>query len=128
MKSTLISTNSLHPFAPFCAHTSSKPKNPNVFCIKPIAWPTLLSSESQSKPSRLVVLCTSHTARPLNAELKDRGVEEVPSEDFVEDENSQSQWNVAVGSPSVPANVAQVAKLSLSDQAFFLLAFIACTV
>ncbi|XP_062162762.1 uncharacterized protein LOC133869712 isoform X1 [Alnus glutinosa] len=127
MKSTLISTNSLHPFAPFCAHTSSKRKNPNVFCIKPIAWPTLLSSESQSKPSRLVVLCTSHTARPLNAELKDRGVEEVPSEDFVEDENSQSQWNVAVGSPSVPANVAQVAKLSLSDQAFFLLAFIACT-
>jgi hypothetical protein len=128
MKSALISTNSLHPFAPFCAHTSSKPKNPNVFCIKPIALPTLLSSESQSKPSRLVALCASHTARPLNAELKDRGVEEVPSEDFVEDENSQSQWNVEVGSPSVPANVARAAKLSLSDQAFFLLAFTACTV
>jgi hypothetical protein len=68
------------------------------------------------------VLYPSHTARPLNAELKDRGVEEVPSEDFVEDENSQSQWNVEVGSPSVPA------KLSLSDHAFFLLAFIACKV
>jgi hypothetical protein len=64
----------------------------------------------------------------LDAELKDRGVEEVPSEDFVEDENSQSRWNVEVVSHSVPPNVEPAAKLSLSDQAFFLLAFIACTV
>ncbi|KAC2291360.1 hypothetical protein FH972_027167 [Carpinus fangiana] len=127
MKSALISTNSLHPFAPFGAHISSKPKNPNVFCIKPITLPAILSSKSQSKPSRLVALCASHNASPSNAELKDRGVEEAPSEDFVEDENSQSRWNVEVRSPSVPPNVVPAAKLSLSDQAFFLLAFIACT-
>jgi len=127
MKSALISTNSLHPFAPFGAHISSKPKNPNVFCIKPITLSAILSSKSQSKPSRLVALCASHNASPSNAELKDRGVEEVPSEDFVDDENSQSRWNVEVGSPSVPPNVVPAAKLSLSDQAFFLLAFIACT-
>ncbi|XP_059439231.1 uncharacterized protein LOC132171840 isoform X2 [Corylus avellana] len=127
MKSALISTNSLHPFAPFGAHISSKLKNPNVFCIKPITLPAILSSKSQSKPFRLLGLCTSHNASPSNAELKGRGVEEIPSEDFVEDENSQSRWNVEVGSPSVLPNVVPAAKLSLSDQAFFLLAFIACT-
>ncbi|XP_059440303.1 uncharacterized protein LOC132172754 isoform X2 [Corylus avellana] len=127
MKSALISTNSLHPFTPFGAHIFSKPKNPSVFCIKPITLPAILSLKSQSKPSRLVALCASHNASPSNAELKDRGVEEVPSEDFVEDENSQSRWNVEVGSPSVLPNVVPAAKLSLSDQAFFLLAFIACT-
>ncbi|KAF8017630.1 hypothetical protein BT93_H2735 [Corymbia citriodora subsp. variegata] len=41
-------------------------------------------------------------------------------------EESPSEWNVQVGNPKiVPAS--PVAKLSLSDQAFFLLAFIACT-
>ncbi|XP_030539989.1 uncharacterized protein LOC115747826 isoform X2 [Rhodamnia argentea] len=52
--------------------------------------------------------------------------------DFVSDsskpsiEDSQSEWNVQVGSPKIVPS-SPVAKLSLGDQAFFLLAFIACT-
>lgn len=140
MKFALISTNSTHPFAPFCAcaYTSSnyKPKyqnqnqNPNpitTFC-KPFTLPTILSlKSSHSKPSRLVALCTPRAAKPSNVKLENSRLdEEVLSEEtIVEDENSQSQWNVEVGNPIVPANVV---KLSLSDQAFLLLAFIACTV
>ena len=140
MKFALISTNSTYPFAPFCAFaytsSNSKPKyqnqnqNPNpitTFC-KPFTLPTILSlKSSHSKPSRLVALCASRAAKPSNAELENSRLdEEVLSEEtIVEDENSQSQWNVEVGNPIVPANVV---KLSLSDQAFLLLAFIACTV
>ncbi|KAL4628882.1 hypothetical protein ACB092_05G269700 [Castanea dentata] len=139
MKFALICTNSTHPFAPFCAcaYASSnyKPKyqnqnqNPNpitTFC-KPFTLPTILSLKaSHSKPSRLVALCAPRAAKSSNAKLENSGLdEEVLSEEtIVEDENSQSQWNVEVGNPIVPANVV---KLSLSDQAFLLLAFIACT-
>ncbi|KAL0012702.1 hypothetical protein SO802_007810 [Lithocarpus litseifolius] len=139
MKFALISTNSTHPFAPFCAcaytSSNSKPKyqnqnqNPNpitTFC-KPFTLPTILSLKSSHyKPSRLVALCASRAAKPSNAELENSRLdEEVLSEETnAEDENSQSQWNVEVGNPIVPANVV---KLSLSDQAFLLLAFIACT-
>ncbi|KAK7859370.1 hypothetical protein CFP56_006894, partial [Quercus suber] len=136
MKFALISTNSTHPFAPFCAcactSSNSKQKyqypNPNTTFFKPFTLPTILSlKSSHSKPSRLVVLCASRAAKPSNAELENNRLdEEVLSEEtIVEDENSQSQWNVEVGNPIVPANVV---KLSLSDQAFLLLAFIACTV
>lgn len=38
------------------------------------------------------------------------------------------RWNIGVGFPNVPAYLTRASKLSLSDQAFFLLAFIACTV
>lgn len=133
MKFALTSTNSTHPFSPFCAcaYTSfnSKPKNPNPTFCKPFTLPSILSLKSHSKPSRLVALCASGGAKPSNAELENRGLEEEVSseETFVEDENSQGQWNVEVGNPIVPANLVPVAKLSLSDQAFFLLAFIACT-
>lgn len=133
MKFALTSTNSTHPFSPFCAcaYTSfnSKPKNPNPTFCKPFTLPSILSLKSHSKPSRLVALCASGGAKPSNAELENRGLEEEVSseETIVEDENSQGQWNVEVGNPIVPANLVPVAKLSLSDQAFFLLAFIACT-
>ncbi len=134
MKFALTSTNSTHPFSPFCAcaYTSfnSKPKNPNPTFCKPFTLPSILSLKSHTRPSRLVALCASGGAKPSNAELENRGLEEEVSseETFVEDENSQGQWNVEVGNPIVPANLVPVAKLSLSDQAFFLLAFIACTV
>ncbi|XP_065637873.1 uncharacterized protein LOC112025706 isoform X1 [Quercus suber] len=138
MKFALISTNSTHPFAPFCAcaytSSNSKPKyqnqnqNPNpitTFC-KPFTLPTILSFKSTHfKPSRLVTLCASRAAKPANAEFENSRLDEeaLSEETIVEDENSQSQWNVEVGNPIVPANVVI---LSLSDQAFLLLAFIAC--
>lgn len=127
MKSAFVSSNTSHPFALFCVYKSSKQKKPNLFCYKPINLPTILSVNSWSKTSKLVVLCASRSGRTSDAELKNRRVEEVLNEAFVEDGNSHARWNVEVGSPSVPANVVPAAKLSLSDQAFFLLAFIACT-
>ncbi|KAG2689387.1 hypothetical protein I3760_09G136300 [Carya illinoinensis] len=127
MKSALISTNCSHPFDPFCSYTSYQPKNPNLYCVKRFTFPSIVSLNSRYKQSRLVSLCSSYTSGPSNDQLKNRGLEEVSREDLVEDENSQTRWNVEVGSPSVPANVVPAAKLSLSDQAFFLLAFIACT-
>nr|POF08524.1 hypothetical protein CFP56_58551 [Quercus suber] len=90
-----------------------------------ITWVTSNLNDWGFCYSLLVTLCASRAAKPANAEFENSRLDEeaLSEETIVEDENSQSQWNVEVGNPIVPANVVI---LSLSDQAFLLLAFIAC--
>ncbi|XP_056168643.1 uncharacterized protein LOC115693055 isoform X2 [Syzygium oleosum] len=92
-----------------------------------IAKPQFLYSASRFKikPYLALPLCSQN--RPSSAQAAT-----AKTTHFVSDsskpsiEDSQSEWNVQVGSPKI-APSSPVAKLSLSDQAFFLLAFIACT-
>lgn len=89
-----------------------------------------VSLASPPKPSRLITLSASNSDKASSSSSSNS--ESVAVESIREgllqfqDDPSQSQWNVEVGNPNVPSPA--VAKLSLSDQAFFLLAFVACTV
>ncbi|XP_050364695.1 uncharacterized protein LOC126783294 [Argentina anserina] len=82
-----------------------------------------VSLASPPKPSRLITLCASTPDKPSSESQPAESIRE----GFLRFENdpSQSQWNVEVGSQKIAAP--SVAKLSLGDQAFFLMAFIACT-
>ncbi|PKI43046.1 uncharacterized protein LOC116209657 [Punica granatum] len=74
------------------------------------------------KPCRLVTLCAPNPAESYRTGPSSAGSDSSK----LRFEDRQSEWSFQVQSPSVvPPRT--VAKLSLSDQAFFLLAFIACT-
>ncbi|XP_004289927.1 PREDICTED: uncharacterized protein LOC101306870 [Fragaria vesca subsp. vesca] len=80
-----------------------------------------VSLASLPKPSRLITLCASSSDKLSSESAPPESIRE----GFLHFQNDPSQWNVEVGSPKVPGP--SVAKLSLGDQAFFLMAFIACT-
>lgn len=82
-----------------------------------------LTSHS-NQPLRFVALCAPRSAE--SSSLVAQMSKQIGSEQVEDEEASQSRWNVEVGKPSFPNPT--VANLSLSDKAFFLLAFIACTV
>lgn len=71
---------------------------------------------SFSKPSSSQDLLDSHGGIMSNASIS-----------VLEDESIEN-FKVQVGNPSSPLSILRLPKLSLSDQAFLLLAFIACTV
>lgn len=99
----------------------------------PVRFPPLTSScnrrfpahpaQIRLRPCRLVTPCASGPAESSPTRISSG--DSHPSKPSFGDQ--QSEWSVQVGSPIV-APLRTVAKLSLSDQAFFLLAFIACTV
>ncbi|KAK9291848.1 hypothetical protein L1049_019798 [Liquidambar formosana] len=124
MKPNLITIHSSNLFIPFHGFTSFLPKShtSNLFFLRS-------SVASQFKSARLITVSysTDSTKSPEAEPTRSRGSEPAEtSTTFLEDE-SQSRWSVEVGNGSVPSNVVPAAKLSLSDQAFFLLVFIACT-
>ncbi|KAI8002526.1 hypothetical protein LOK49_LG08G01879 [Camellia lanceoleosa] len=84
----------------------------------------------QIKPSRScwLTLCSSSSPSNSNTQSTTNQTEETSNPNLDVEENDatqQNRWTVQVGSPTVPS--LPMSKLSLSDQAFFLLAFIACT-
>ncbi|KAK6911268.1 hypothetical protein RJ641_023361 [Dillenia turbinata] len=90
----------------------------------------VLSLKLQSRSSRFAPVCSSNPSKSFNSQPITFGnkssviglQEESSSSSSIE----KSQYNVGVGNPSFLSTIPP-AKLSLSDQAFFLLAFIACT-
>lgn len=79
-----------------------------------------ISSNPQSLPS---IRSFSHSSRLFASVHHQRPLDPTAADE----EPPPDQWKVEVHSPFVPASVSP-AKLSLSDQAFFLLAFLGCTV
>ncbi|VVA25721.1 PREDICTED: unknown [Prunus dulcis] len=107
-------------------HTSSSSSSSSsVNLLQPCKFSSV-SLTSPSKSSRLFTLCASNSAK-TSSSLSDPAVTELTKDAFLQIGNdvSQGPLNVEVRNPSVPSP--SVAKLSLSDQAFFLLTFIACT-
>ncbi|CAK7341309.1 unnamed protein product [Dovyalis caffra] len=82
---------------------------------------------NSSSPSRLIPICSS--SNPTR-KLSNSTNEEVSLNSNVEVLGAgelERNLNVQVGNPIVPSYIQSWTKLSLSDQAFFLLSFIACT-
>ncbi|KAK4749579.1 hypothetical protein SAY87_027028 [Trapa incisa] len=81
-------------------------------------------AQIRSRPCGLVTPRASDPAKSSPTRLSSDGSDP----DKLSFVDQQSEWSVQVGSPiGSPPRTVGVAKLSLSDQAFFLLAFIACT-
>ncbi|CAK9162288.1 unnamed protein product, partial [Ilex paraguariensis] len=129
--SSPTSTSNLLFFSQFCGLPRINNPISYLNCLNPSASQLRASSNPISpinshifKPSRLIfTVCFANSNVPESASKR---LEEETSLDSAE--RQQRQWKVEVGSPSVPSSYVPPSKLSLSDQAFFLLAFIACTV
>ncbi|KAK6915288.1 hypothetical protein RJ641_020405, partial [Dillenia turbinata] len=88
----------------------------------------VLSLKLQSRSSRVTPICSSNLSKSFNSQPITFGNKSsvIGLEEESSSSTEKSQYNVSVGNPSFPSTNPP-AKLSLSDQAFFLLAFIACT-
>ena len=116
MRSSILTTESSIQFflSNPCLHSSlhlHRPSNVLKF----------VSFNSQILPS---IRCFSDSGKPFTSLHHQEALDPT----VVREEPPPDQWNVEVQSPLVRASVVPPAKLSLNDQAFFLLAFIACTV
>lgn len=85
-----------------------------------------------SKPSRFLPICLSNPTKQSNSSseissLSNAELVGSSNESLGEDELERN-LGVQVGNPFVPSYIPPYTKLSLSDQALFLLSFIACTV
>ncbi|KAF7150055.1 hypothetical protein RHSIM_Rhsim02G0173800 [Rhododendron simsii] len=98
---------------------SSSSSSSSIICFTSVKKP---------RSCRLLTLCSS--AGPKSSDANCETVAKNRTEEEALTANLESQqeggWRVEVGNPNVPPLIS-TAKLSPSDQAFFLLAFIACT-
>ncbi|KAF9661144.1 hypothetical protein SADUNF_Sadunf19G0037200 [Salix dunnii] len=109
---TLLSRNSI-PFP------RNRIQHPNHFL-------SIVTHPNSSKPSRLLPICSSTNptrkrSNPVNEESLNSNVEALGGDEL------EKNFNVQVANPIVPSFIHSWTKLSLSDQAFFLLSFIAFT-
>ena len=119
-KPNLITANPSHSLTPFLKFESRIP----IYFPKPSISHSKFISLTSKKHSFLVPFCCFNPTKPHNSsELLNR-----VSENSVPEEGElKTDYNVQVATANVPSGLPP-AKLSLSDQAFFLLAFIASTV
>ncbi|XP_022742888.1 uncharacterized protein LOC111294025 isoform X1 [Durio zibethinus] len=110
--------NSLLPFLSFPSGTKTQIslfKSPSSFSFS-------------SKPSSCFVpLCSSNpstNSASKESSLESKGLTQTSNFNLGEEFNEN--YNVGVGNPIVPTYIS-IKKINLSDQAFYLLAFIACT-
>ncbi|KAJ6761655.1 CHITINASE-LIKE PROTEIN [Salix koriyanagi] len=109
---TLLSRNSI-PFP------RNRIPHPNHFL-------SIVTHPNSAKPSRLLPICSSTNptrkqSNPVNEESLNSNVEALGGDEL------EKNFNVQVANPIVPSFIQSWTKLSLSDQAFFLLSFIAFT-
>lgn len=93
------------------------PSYPNPLRFKTPSFLKLCSYDSPKSSA------PNSVANQLNHTLNDNH-----DDDVVVENNNNSGWKFEIRSPSVPPSHVPAPRLTLSDQAFFLLAFIACTV
>ncbi|KAJ0079552.1 hypothetical protein Patl1_23017 [Pistacia atlantica] len=124
MKPSLIKPNSCHSLTPFLSFSS---KNPILIPKTSISLPKFLplTSHLMRKHSLLPPIHSSKTRSTPYSSNKQSTSNPI-SESSVPEEKLQTEFNVQVATPTLPSYLPP-AKLSLSDQAFFLLTFIACT-
>ncbi|XP_059628717.1 uncharacterized protein LOC132271380 [Cornus florida] len=122
-------SNFLSQFCVLARTTSISHLNSNAF-LRPSSTIPISLNPPIVKPSRWITLCSSIPPKSSDV-LATNQYEETQNfnNDLldVEDNSESRRLNVEVRQPNMPPYVSQVDKLSLSDRAFFLLAFIACT-
>lgn len=123
-----------HLLPPFRGFNSPRPNiRTSISLLRP-SNRNSLSLSSGFKPSRLATVSASTSPQSTSSGAESPG--QVGSSESAEasneavagvrdEEASQGGFHAQLVNPSLP--ISSVAKLSLSDQAFFLLAFIACT-
>lgn len=118
MNSLLLSTR---PSSFQASPQSSTPKSFNLFLRlkQPTLHPFLFFSSSNSKLKSLHFIACCSSPSSGSAPSPNESNPSVSDEPILHTE---------VGTPKVPSFASHLPKLSVSDQAFFLLAFIACTV
>ena len=114
----------------------SRPYRNSITILSPSYCNNSISLSSSFKPNqRLVRRSASGSSESISSDagpanrIGSSEAAEVTNDEFVgvkDEAAAQGGWRVEVGNPRLP--IPSVAKLSFSDQAFFLLAFIACTV
>ncbi|XP_077229630.1 uncharacterized protein LOC143862464 [Tasmannia lanceolata] len=115
MPSSLISA--LSPKAPNPNPYRQNKKNPLQISLGFLRISTSdrnFSASSRSRSSSLIGFCLKGTEKQFDAEFTNRDLE------------AEGRLNVEIGNPRIPSYL-QASKMSLGDQAFFLLAFVACT-
>ncbi|EEF36966.1 uncharacterized protein LOC8277125 [Ricinus communis] len=128
MKLNLITVNS------FRTSTSLTLSNPIQFlsprASNPLPNHTFSLTPHSSKPSRFLPVCLSNPTKQSNS----NAIDEISSDSRAIDSSGNSNeeefersLNMQMGNPVVPSFIQPSNKLSLNDQAFFLLSFIACT-
>lgn len=132
--SSSTSSHISHLLPPFRGFNSPRPNIRTTISLLRPSNRNSLSLSSRFKPSRLATVSASTSPESASSGAESPG--QVGSSESAEASNeavagvrdeevSQGRFHVQLGNPSLP--IPSVAKLSLSDQAFFLLAFIACT-
>lgn len=107
---------------PFLSFPSKS--NNQFFLLKS---PTSVSFSTKPSPS-FIPLCSSNRFAIPNLKISSLEANGLPqTSKFSLGEESNQNYNVGVGKPVLPIFIS-TQKLSLSDQAFYLMAFIACTV
>ncbi|XP_011034438.1 PREDICTED: uncharacterized protein LOC105132565 [Populus euphratica] len=82
---------------------------------------------NSSRPSRLIPICSSSNPTRKQSTSTNEQVSLNSNVEVLDADEMERNLNVQVGNPVVPNYIQSWTKLSLSDQAFFLLSFIACT-
>ncbi|KAH8479279.1 hypothetical protein H0E87_031685 [Populus deltoides] len=82
---------------------------------------------NSSRPSRLIPICSSSNPTRKQSTSTNEQVSLNSNVEVLGADELERNLNVQVGNPIVPNYIQSWTKLSLSDQAFFLLSFIACT-
>ncbi|CAL9023550.1 unnamed protein product [Prunus brigantina] len=98
-------------------HTSSSSFSSSSITLLQRCKFSYVSLTSTSRPSRSITLCVPNSTKATSSsssQFESAAAEGIKEAFFhVENDASQSPWNVEVGKPSVPS--LSVAKLSLSD-------------
>ncbi|KAG6750725.1 hypothetical protein POTOM_045234 [Populus tomentosa] len=82
---------------------------------------------NSSRPSRLIPICSSSNPTRKQSTSTNEQVSLNSNVEVLGADELERNLNVQVGNPVVPNYIHSWTKLSSSDQAFFLLSFIACT-
>ncbi|KAG6751850.1 hypothetical protein POTOM_044060 [Populus tomentosa] len=83
---------------------------------------------NSSRPSRLIPICSSSNPTRKQSTSTNEQVSLNSNVEVLGADELERNLNVQVGNPVAPNYIHSWTKLSLSDRAFFLLSFIACTV
>uniref|UniRef100_A0A2P2JCX2 Uncharacterized protein LOC105647794 isoform X2 n=1 Tax=Rhizophora mucronata TaxID=61149 RepID=A0A2P2JCX2_RHIMU len=126
MKSNLLTANSLGNFS-----ATTPRNNPIPFLFRPTSSSSNLSlslTHQSSRSSLFVPICCSRPTKESKPIAEISSISNLEVGEGIGGEEPARNLTVQVGNPVVPLYFQSWTKLSLSDQAFLLLTFIACTV
>ncbi|KAL9379281.1 hypothetical protein Peur_027763 [Populus x canadensis] len=128
MKPNLLNADSFLIFNSLSSLTRNSIPFPRNSISLPNHFLSVISPQpNSSRPSRLIPICSSSNPTRKQSTSTNEQVSLNSNVEVLGADELERNLNVQVGNPIVPNYIQSWTKLSLSDQAFFLLSFIACT-